>query len=208
MPTVSFVTLQTELSARLQDPSNVDYALADVKRWINGAVRHYWDIGGYAEVTDQATLVVVADVVEYTLPAAITRADQVISISVEEDTGEPYTAVTTARLIENAGTLPTTAPTVKMLLDSALSQTAGRKIRIVYKAPYGALSADGDLTEVPAEFIYTYAQYLAHTEKATNTNDAGNKAHQALADRALRDLNALGFTMRRHPQQEGLRAVW
>jgi hypothetical protein len=200
----SFSTLYTQLAARLNDTAFAVWRFDRMKQLVNDAIVHWYDVGGYQEVTDERTATN-ATGVEYTLPAAITNRMQVIEITVEQGAGEPYASIGSQRprLIQDGST-------VKLLVDSAFA-SAGKKLRIRYKTAYPALVQADDETEVPAEFIYAWARYLAHGEAAGRPSQANAKMHAQERDVALRDFNMLlGALLARvpRPQREHARANW
>ncbi len=178
MPTLQ--QLYTELRDHLNDASDAKWTLARKKAFINRALEQWWRLGGYRVCTDES-LATVANQVEYALPAAVPSAQAITAVAVEQGNGEPYAAPVWDAL-DNAGA-------VTLLLRERPSD-AGKKIRIVYRAPFPALTDDADATDVPAEFIYLYAAYLAHRERAQRVDMEQRKFHTEERDAALRDLNA------------------
>jgi hypothetical protein len=199
----TFSTLYAELAARLNDTGYAVWTLVRMKAFINDAIAHWWDVGGYLEATDESTTTN-ATSLEYTLPAAIIDRTRVIEITVQGETGEPYASIADKypELIQNVAT-------VKLLVDEPFA--AGKTLRVRYKVPPTALSGDGDTTSVPVEFIMLYARYLANGEAAGRPSQANEKIYAQERDVALRDLNMLLprlLARIQQPQRENTRARW
>ncbi len=184
----TFLALYTELGSRLLNSGT--WSPAQLKRCINGALLHLNDLGGYYTMIDE-TLTVLASTVEYTLPAGVARPEDVIGFEIEQDAGDAYRAETRYRVRATHGALPTFTATLKVYFAEALPEAAGRKIRTLYKANYPALSADADVTEASAEFLYFYGVFLAHSEALANPGQTARGMHEAEAKRAYDVATAL-----------------
>lgn len=207
----AFSTLYQQLGRRLNDSPTADgvWTLERKKQFVNDAIAHAYTLGWYREILDETTTVT-ANAVEYTLPAAIATMRQVIEITLEQGTNEPYAGIRgyDPRLVESASGLPTASGArVKLLLGTAFP-TAGKIIRIRYKAAFPSLSADADVTEVPAELIYLFGKYLAHAEKCSLQSEADRKLHIEERNAALAELRALGFGAPMRSTLESIPSRW
>lgn len=204
MPTSTFIQLYTELAARLNDPSNTLWTLAQIKRYVNGAVT-WWDAhGGYWVVVDQTSIVPVSNQLTYPLPTAITNPRQILRIlkrtssktdqatvdiatnsySAASSTpiSEPWSDFNAARIVFHNGQ-------GRLLLYDFLMTTD--TIAIMYKQDHGALISDTDSTDVPPDVIYSYGRYLAHNEMAGKVSEQDRKYHLEEREAAWREANDL-----------------
>jgi hypothetical protein len=160
----SLVALVTELAARLQDASHTLWSLDQKKRFINAAIRLANEWGAYRLVKDES-LVVIANTVEYPLPAALSNDRALVRVSVEGLTGYPYNPHAAWEVVENhvygSGVENVS---LTLLLPRPFPETPGQKIRLEYAAPHQELTADSDTTSLPAEYILAYALFMAHQE--------------------------------------------
>ncbi|MCL4394628.1 MAG: hypothetical protein M1482_07470 [Chloroflexi bacterium] len=184
----SFITLCDELKNRLNDTGVTPIWTTDRRKaFVNAAVSHYNDTGGYVESIDES-LVVVDGQATYTLPAAIIEPRQVVAIAVQGAApGDPYTEYVRWSVAASAGA----AGECRLLLAEPFFESAGKKIRVLFKAPHAPLAADGDTTTVPAEYVYAYAKFLAHDEAAGQASQANRQFHLDEAKRAFDLSNAM-----------------
>lgn len=203
MPTSTFITLYQELSARLNDTTNTVWTLAQVKRYVNGAVS-YWDmLGGYIVAVDQTSIVPVSNQLSYNLPTAITNPRQILrilkrtSIKADQavvDLSASYSAASSTPISEpwsdfEAGRIVFSGGQGKLLLYDFLMTTD--TVAIMYKTTHPALVNDSDTTDVPPEAIYAYGRYLAHNEQAGKVSENDRKYHLEEREAALRDANEI-----------------
>jgi hypothetical protein len=173
---VEFDTLYTELASRLSDAAHGLWTLARKKAFINAAIEHWYELGGFTTATD-SSVVTIANQVEYTAPDAIKNPSDIFLIELEEGTGEPYTPQT-------QWTATKTGITITLRFDATFT-TASKKIRIHYITPFVQLVSDGDMTQVPSEFIYAFAKFRAHDEALGQVSEANRSFHETEAKRAF-----------------------
>jgi hypothetical protein len=169
----TFTTLKTELAARLADPTNVVWTSAQVGRFVNGAIEVFNERGGYKLVEDES-LTTSGTVTSYTLPAAITNSNQVLDVSIEQATGDPYWRLV-SWYASGTGTC-----TLRL---RDLPSEVGKKIRVLYRADHPQLTGS-DNSLVPSEWIYAYGKFLAHEEALSSPTIANNDWHSKEAKRA------------------------
>ncbi len=193
----TYSQLQTEVAARFNNSAL--YTTARIQAWINAAILQAREHGFHREIIDE-TLDVADDTLVYALPAAITDPRSVVEVSVEQDAGEPYNKYYGWRCVQSAGGMPTAAPTVKLYLESAFAEDAGKAIRIVWEDHYPTLTNAGDILEgVPEEFVYLYCLYLGHRE-LRNVPEADRNYHREERTQALQELLTL------YPKRHAARA--
>src|SRR5574337_290957 len=153
---LAFSVLYAELATRLNDPTNLQYSVANCKRYINGAITEYNARGGYEPRVDE-TKVVIADTYEYALPTWVTEAQDVKRISVRQGAAatDPFVKKTEWHVTGDI-TSPGGVLTFKVVFPGILPESVGNIIRIEGETSYPALTADTDKTDVPSEFIYEY----------------------------------------------------
>lgn len=211
----TFLTLQTELAARLSDTAHSVWTLAQKKRFLNSAIRNANEAGAYRLVVDNTTLDVLADTVEYSLPAALTKASNLWRVSVEIDTDTDYNYqdidswwVTENRAYSGGVESATLKLQLPQTIDGAV--TAGNAIKLEYLAAHRELTADADTTSLPEEYLYAYAMFLANME-SRNFADVDRKYH---ADEAQKQFQIAERYLKRYinqlPQTSGrvIPQVW
>ncbi len=188
----AYSTLYGELANQLNDTgSTAIWSVARRKVFINRAINHANDMGAFQEILDE-TLTVVLRQTDYTLPTAITDARQLVGVYVEQNISTtPWREYGRWIVTKTVGALPTSTPTLHLILAQAFGEVAGKKIRLRHKAPYPTLTNDSDVTNLSGEFIYAYAKFLAHDEAAGNASTANRQFHLEEAKRAFDIANSM-----------------
>ena len=159
--TTSFSTLYTALRKELRDPqggasegASPRWTLDEKKTAINDAIRDAFPTIQVPYI-DQTTITLSDGTFEYAVPATLQRANDLIEVWVEPDSGEGWKRQGGGwRVRENNGTL-------KLYIDEVWD--SGKKLRLVYAGQQPALSADGDTTVVPMPFVMARAKYYLHS---------------------------------------------
>lgn len=160
MISTTFSALYTTIRKELRDPqgggtegTSPRWTLDEKKQAINDAISDSFPQIKNTYI-DEATIVLINDTFEYSLPTGLKRPQDLLEIYVQSEPGEAWKRQGGGwHVRENNGTL-------KLYIDKVWD--ASKKLRLVYAGPPPALSSDADATSVPAPFVLSRAKYYLH----------------------------------------------